>query len=392
MKILFTRFPLESAYGGAEIQTMTLMRGLMARKHAVAFLGSCPTLLKLCREEGIPSAELDIGPPPVTPWLAASFLWRRMRMGRTLRKHLAAFSDLDAVFMLSLSEKIVATEWLAERGTTVFWIEHDRMGRWLWSNPWFGMLLNAAGRATTVVVSRLSKRMYEQIGFDGARVAAVPNGIEKGRVVSGQWSVISNENKKQEIPSELTTDHSKLITNIHEMVTIGCIARFSQEKGIDVLLRAAAMVPEVRVELTGKGREEGMLRRLAIDLGISERVVFHPPESNVAERYAAMDVLVLPSRDHDPFGLVAAEAMSVGVPVVVTDACGIAEELHDGEDALVVKADDAEALAGALRRLMDAEERRRIGEAGKKIADETFSSESMIEKYERLLTGEVNSK
>ena len=64
MKILFTRFPLESAYGGAEVQTLSLMKGLRDRGHAIAFAGSCKTLLRLCREEGFPVIELRIGPRP----------------------------------------------------------------------------------------------------------------------------------------------------------------------------------------------------------------------------------------------------------------------------------------------------------------------------------------
>jgi len=46
MNILFTRFSLESAYGGAEVQTLSLMKGLKEKGHEMIFLGSCPVLLE----------------------------------------------------------------------------------------------------------------------------------------------------------------------------------------------------------------------------------------------------------------------------------------------------------------------------------------------------------
>ncbi len=87
MRILFTRFPLESIYGGAEMQTLSLMKGLRERGHEVAFLGSCQVLLEKAISYQLSAIRLDIGSPPVTKWGAVSFLWRHNRM----RKKLLAF-------------------------------------------------------------------------------------------------------------------------------------------------------------------------------------------------------------------------------------------------------------------------------------------------------------
>ena len=80
VRILFTRFPFESAYGGAEVQTISLMKGLKAHGHEVSFVGSCPALIDLCNKEGISSKEIKIGPPPVSKWTAISFIWRKKKM------------------------------------------------------------------------------------------------------------------------------------------------------------------------------------------------------------------------------------------------------------------------------------------------------------------------
>ena len=84
MHILFTRFPLESANGGAENQTMWLMEGLRERGHEVSFLGSCDVLLRRTKELRIKNYELRIGAPPVTKCGAISFLWRRKKMQKQL--------------------------------------------------------------------------------------------------------------------------------------------------------------------------------------------------------------------------------------------------------------------------------------------------------------------
>src|SRR3989344_7616499 len=86
MRILFTRFPLESHFGGAEVQTLSLMKGLMEKGHEVSFLGSCATLLRAVSDQrlAISTKRVHIGPPPVTKWHSISFLWRMRRMKRKL--------------------------------------------------------------------------------------------------------------------------------------------------------------------------------------------------------------------------------------------------------------------------------------------------------------------
>src|SRR3990167_4898038 len=103
MYTLFTRFPLESHFGGAEVQTLSLMKGLRERGHEVSFLGSCPILFEESTKSQIPSTKLEIGPPPVTKWDAISFLWRQKQMQQLLMNHLQATPyKLQAMYMLSL--------------------------------------------------------------------------------------------------------------------------------------------------------------------------------------------------------------------------------------------------------------------------------------------------
>jgi glycosyltransferase involved in cell wall biosynthesis len=110
---------------------------------------------------------------------------------------------------------------------------------------------------------------------------------------------------------------------------------------------------------------------------------------DVAERLAQADVFVLSSRS-EGLPLAILEAMAAGLPVVATAVGGIPELVADGETGLLVPPGDADALAGALRRLVaDPGLRRRLGEAARARVEERFSLTAMrrahLALYERLL-------
>jgi len=374
--ILFTRFPLESALGGAEIQTLSLMKGLIERGHGVSFLGSCPVLLEQCKKAGISCLELSIGPPPVSLSHGLSFVWRRKEMKRLLEDALSKFPDTEAVCMLSLSEKLLLTKWMIARQKKVLWIEHDRVGRWLRKNPWLGQLRRLSKFVKTVTVSKLSRRIYLKLGWPEDRTIAIPNGVDVERLGKPH-------------PGHKSSDHLHL----------GCIARLTRDKGVDLLVEAIKKLPDVTLDIVGQGPEEGRLLQMIKDrenddehetisgqsMSISP-VRFFPTVSVLADFYLSHDVIVLPSREHDPFGLVAAEAMMLGVPVIITDVCGIAEYLLDDENVLIAKADSSEALQEAIKKLRDAKLRDKIAAAGKKSAHALFKIDAMVDAYAQILS------
>jgi glycosyltransferase involved in cell wall biosynthesis len=76
----------------------------------------------------------------------------------------------------------------------------------------------------------------------------------------------------------------------------------------------------------------------------------------------------------------------LGIPVIVTDVCGITSYLHDGNDAIVVPAGSCEALSEAISSMSNPERRSRIALAGKTKAHADFTVEKMVDRYEELLT------
>lgn len=392
MRILFTRFPLESALGGAERQTLSLTKGLSERGHAVAFLGSCPVLLEETAKLHLPHAKLEIGPPPVTKWAATNFLWRKRKMQQRLEEALEQFCHpelakdnnadvdgsqahhdigLDAIFMLSLSEKLLLTETAVKKGIRVFWIEHDRVGPWLRKNPWLTALRRLSVKVTTICVSELSRKIYLDLGWDPGKVIAIPNGIDLERFSPSPF------------PSEVRDGGGGRGEGVH----FGCVARLSLEKGVDVLIQAASGLPNVDLTIIGKGPQGPSLRSLIQD---RRRIQILHHTDDLPAFYHSIDVLVLSSRDNDPFGLVAAEAMACGTPVIVTDQCGIAGYLTQGTDALIVEANSQQALRGAVLQMTDASLRSRLAAGGEKTARKKFAVSSMVDAYDSLLRGRAD--
>jgi len=162
------------------------------------------------------------------------------------------------------------------------------------------------------------------------------------------------------------------------------VGRLVPYKGVDVLLRALAAVPEATLVVVGEGPEETALQTLAEDLGVRQRIelVGTLAETEIAELLQGARALVLPSVDaSEAFGLVQLEAMAAGVPVVVTDLpTGVPEVGVPDETGLLVAPGDVEALAAAMNCLQaDAALRQRLGEGGRRHFARHYSRQVMIE-------------
>jgi glycosyltransferase involved in cell wall biosynthesis len=158
-------------------------------------------------------------------------------------------------------------------------------------------------------------------------------------------------------------------------------------KNYPLLLRAIALVlPQQDVELyiLGEGPERAAIENLAVTLGISTHVHLLGFQPNPYPYIAQADLFTL-SSDHEGFGNVLVEAMSLGVPVVATDCpYGPREILADGRYDLLVPPGDERALAEAILALLrDTDARCRLAAEGRKRAKD-FSTENVVTRYEQL--------
>ena len=166
----------------------------------------------------------------------------------------------------------------------------------------------------------------------------------------------------------------------------GFVGRFDERKGIFDLARAwpavAAALPTAQLVMVGKGREE---ERLRAELAGAERVRWLGYRADAVAVIAALDVLAVPSH-WEGFGLVAAESLAVGTPVVAARASSLPEIVRDGTDGVLVPPRDPEALANALIALgSDAGLRARMAAAGRERIRAHFSLDAMIRRYEAVL-------
>ncbi len=148
------------------------------------------------------------------------------------------------------------------------------------------------------------------------------------------------------------------------------VGRLAPQKAQDVLIAAFAGLagdhPEWQLEILGEGEAEAALRRQAAALGVADRVHLRGLSQDPFSHYRDATIFALPSRfEGTPNALL--EAMSCGLPVIVSDAPGGMRDLvEDGVSGLVVPVDDAAALAAALRSLIaDRERRQSLGEAAR---------------------------
>jgi glycosyltransferase involved in cell wall biosynthesis len=150
------------------------------------------------------------------------------------------------------------------------------------------------------------------------------------------------------------------------------------------LLRAARLRPSLAVAIAGRGAEEAPLRRLAAELGITERVRLLGLRDDVARLLAAADVFVQPSRS-EGLPLAILEAMAAALPVVATAVGGIHEAVLEGETGTLVKPGEPAVLATALAGVLDAPGRSRLlGAAGRARVEREFSVARMAGRYREL--------
>lgn len=197
---------------------------------------------------------------------------------------------------------------------------------------------------------------------------------------SFRWKMLRNPFDSQKFPLSAESEDYGLF-----------FGRLVEEKGVDVLVRAAARAPGVKLKIVGDGPESDRLLKLAADLGLSN-VEFVGPQwgEDLTRLLQKCRFVVVPSVWHENFPYVINQSFAFGKPVIGSDRGGIPEMVADGVRGLVYAADSPEALAGAMLKLCESPElAESMGREAKRFSDEAFNDrsfyESLVNIYQEVL-------
>jgi len=162
--------------------------------------------------------------------------------------------------------------------------------------------------------------------------------------------------------------------------------RLSHEKGVDVLIRAAALVPEATVDVLGDGPERARLEKLAQEVAPG-RVRFHGRlgREQVHEAMRRSIAVVVPSRWYENQPITILEAFACGVPVVGTRLGGIPELIEDGVTGWSVAPDDPPALAERMKHVAgDVDRMSTMGRAARAFVEGGFAPAAHLQRLSEI--------
>jgi D-inositol-3-phosphate glycosyltransferase len=155
---------------------------------------------------------------------------------------------------------------------------------------------------------------------------------------------------------------ARLASGLGDHPVLLFVGRIQPLKGLDVAVRALALVSDPRAVLLVVGGPSGpdgeaelvRVRALIDSLGLTERVVFVPPRPHhlLSSYYRSADICLVPSRS-ESFGLVALEAAACGTPVVAAAVGGLRTLVDQGETGFLVDSRDPAAYAEHVDRILD---------------------------------------
>lgn len=225
-----------------------------------------------------------------------------------------------------------------------------------------------------VCVAEVSKQAHEALGYDAKKMVVIPNGFDLSKLRP-------DPEARRAIREELNIPDDAPI--------VGLVARFHPDKDHRNFVRAAAVLhaqrPDVCFLMCGEGvtPENRELTRWIKAAGIGERCYLLGRRDDMPRINAALDV-VTSSSSSEGFPNVIGEAMSCGVPCVVTDVGDSADIV--GDTGVVVPPGDPRALAEGWTELlgMGAGERRMLGERARSRIEDRYSLESVVAAYAAL--------
>ena len=285
---------------------------------------------------------------------------------------LVPFIKKKALFIAASHSPFLRYAGLKELFFDLKWLNPLNFGKWLFMSSFF---LDRITKLKADAVQSLCdfgvKQCEDVYKIPADKIFITPNGVD------------INHFQKQQLSKE------------KNIIFLGGSVEY---KGLDILIQAMPIIlkenKDAKVVILG---EMGDIRgRLLIDmvknLGITESFNLKGliPQKQIRNYYKNVFLMVIPSR-LDLFPMVALEAMASGIPIVASNVGGLPEVVIDGQNGLIVEKENPQKLAEAIIYLFDNPiEAGKMGERGRKMTEEKFAWEKIIEKFEKEIFNRLN--
>ncbi len=370
MKIVYCTTGLNT--GGAEMMLSQLLSRINRKRFSptVISLLDSGTFGERIEAEGIPVYTLDMEQGIPTP----ANIWRLIKIIRQIKPDLIQgwmYHGNIAAQLARLSLLYpVPVLWSIHYSPNSLSLEKKLTALLIRSGAYFSPF-----SASNIFVSETSRQKHEKLGYHSKYNCVIPNGFDTSVFV----------------PSSIARSKIRFELSLPEdCIFIGMMGRYHPMKDHNNFLQAAALISQKYDNIyfilagTEVDNNNKNLVDLIQDLKLVKQTKLLGERRDIPQLAAAFDIFTLPSAYGEAFPLVVGEAMSCGVPCVVTDVGDSAFIV--GDTGRVISPQNPQAVAQAWQELieMKTEDRETLGKAARARIQKLFSLESVVSDYEKL--------
>jgi glycosyltransferase involved in cell wall biosynthesis len=325
MNILFLTTHFNT--GGITSYIMTLGEGLVKSGHKVWVVSSGGDCVEQLEESGMRHVKMDIR----TKSEIHPKLWLRL----PVLMRLAGREGIDIIHAQTRVTQVLGSALSRLSGIALVTTCHG-----FFRPRWFRKTFPCWGQAVIAISRPVAGHLSQDFGVPEKNIHLIFNGVDLDRFL------MTDDNRRGSVRKKWGLGDTPLI---------GIIARLSNVKGIEFLIRAMPLVlkelPSASLMIVGRGSYEDILKKEAADLSLTDKVHFKDTINQTNQILCAFDVFVMPSI-LEGLGLSVMEAQACGVPVIASRVGGLVDLIEDGKSGYLVPSRDAEALADRIIKVL----------------------------------------
>ncbi|HDP16342.1 MAG TPA: glycosyltransferase family 1 protein [Candidatus Omnitrophica bacterium] len=361
MKILLLTTHLN--IGGIGTYTVSLARSLKARGDDVIVASCGGMLVPELTSGGVSHIKIDISTKSEISFRTFKSMIEVYRIAKRLKIDVIHAQTRVTQVVGYVVSKLCGTGFV----TTCHGFFNRNIGR---------TLMPAWGDRVIAISEAVEEHLIKDFHVPKDRISLIYNGIDIKRYLRD-----FSENEKADLKDAfgIKKDHA----------VIGTIARFTPDKGHDVLLQALYEIlkekPNVQLIFVGDGKERYKIMDLTQRLGLTDNVIFIKSQLNTVDILSVMDVFMFTPRRKEGLGLALLEALASGKPVVATNVGGISSIVRNGVNGFLVEPSRHELLVEpVLRLLKDKALYQKMIHSGRETVVERFSIDGMADRVRGL--------